>query len=475
MITLKFSALLGPLVVLFCWFACCPAGAETPPNIILIVADDLGWADLACYGADLHETPHLDRFAAENVRFTDAYAAAPICSPTRASIMTGKYPARLHMTIWWEGSKRGPTLNRPLVTPQTVADLPHSEITLAEVLQAAGYHTWHVGKWHLGDAFHFPETHGFDANIGGTMWGAPSTYYFPFAGYFGQAQTEWRYVPDLPFGDEGDYLTDRLTDRAIELLERSGDEPFFLNLWYHTVHTPIEGKPADVEYFEDRLGPELRHQNAKYAAMVRSLDDNVGRLLASLATRGLAENTVVIFTSDNGGYVNEYGGQPVTNNRPLRSGKGSLYEGGIRVPLIVRWPGESPAGRECDEPVCTTDFYRTVLEMTGLEGDQNHNQDMDGVSLAALLRDPDLSLDRDALYFHYPHYYRTTTPVSAVRAGDWKLLEYFEDRHVELFNLADDPGEQHDLATDSLRRAADLRKKLNAWRGSIDAQLPTPR
>lgn len=459
--------------LVLCGWACRPAAAKPPPNIVLIVADDLGWADLACYGADLHESPQLDRFAAENVRFTSAYAAAPICSPTRASILTGKFPSRLHMTIWWEGSKRGPTTNRRLITPQTVADLPLSEVTLAEVLHEAGYRTMHVGKWHLGDAFHYPETQGFDVNIGGTMWGAPSTFFFPFAGYWGRAQTEWRYVPDLQFSDENDYLTDRLTDRAIELIEQSADRPFYLNLWYHSVHTPIEGKPESVAHFEDRLSPEWHHQNAGYAAMVRSLDENVGRVLATLDTLGLAENTVVIFTSDNGGYVNEYDGRRVTNNAPLRSGKGSLYEGGIRVPLIIRWPGETSAGRECDQPVCSTDFYRTVLEMAGLEA--GAEQAPDGLSLAALLRHPETRLEREALYFHYPHYYATTTPVSSVRTGDWKLLEYFEDGRVELFNLTEDLGEQHDLAAEMPERAAALREQLNNWRESIDAQLPTHR
>ena len=472
---LKLNRVIWLITTIVCYQCCQTIHAEPPPNIILIVADDLGWADLACYGGDLHETPHLDRFAAENLRFTDAYAAAPICSPTRASIMTGKYPARLHMTVWWEGAMRGPTMNRPLVTPQTVADLPHGEVTLAEVLHGAGYRTMHVGKWHLGDAFHYPETQGFDVNIGGTMWGAPSTFYFPFAGFWGQAQTEWRYVPGLEFSDDDDYLTDRLTDRAIALIEESRDEPFFLNLWYHTVHTPIEGMPADVAYFEDRLKPELHHQNAGYAAMVRSLDANVGRILATLVEQGLVENTVVMFTSDNGGYINEYRGEQVTDNWPLRSGKGSLYEGGTRVPLIVRWPGETPVGRTCVEPVCTTDIYNTVLEISGLEGDEAHNRGVDGVSLASLLNEPDMRLEREALFFHYPHYYRTTTPVSAVRAGDWKLLEYFEDGRVELFHLGEDPGEQHDLAGELPERAAGLQERLDDWRDSIDAQLPTPR
>jgi arylsulfatase A len=441
------------------------------PNILLIVVDDLGWSDLACYGADVHGTPRIDRLARQSVKFTEAYAAAPVCSPTRASIMTGKHPARLHMTIWHEAAENPPT-NRKLLPPVTVADLPHEEVTLAEVLHDAGYFTAHVGKWHLGRASHYPETQGFDVNLGGTFWGAPATFFHPFRGPFGRSG-ELRYVPLAAPGKQGDYLTDRLTDEAIRMIDAAGERPFFVHMAYHTVHTPIEGKPQIAARYGRRITPETNHQNAHYAAMVASLDENVGRLLEHLDRRRLTENTVVLLTSDNGGFVNRYQGKQVTDNAPLRSGKGSLYEGGVRVPLMVRWPGVTRTGGVCDEPVCTTDFYPTLLELLALEGDEKHNAHLDGVSIAPLLRDPDAGLKRDALFFHYPHYYPTTSPVSAVRAGRWKLLEYYEDDHVELYDLKTDMAESRDLAAEMPQKAAALKRSLHAWLKQVDAQMPT--
>ncbi|MEN6533546.1 MAG: sulfatase, partial [Bryobacteraceae bacterium] len=340
--------------------------AETakPLNFVFLLADDLGWADTGVYGADLHETPNIDRLAAAGVRFTDAYAAAPVCSPTRASIMTGKCPARLHMTIWREAVTHPPA-DRRLIPPVGVEDLPHEEVTLAEVLHDSGYLTAHVGKWHLGGATHYPETQGFDVNIGGTLWGAPQTYFYPYRGtrrYGG----EFRYVPHLELGKPGEYLTDRLTSEALNVLERVRDRPFYLNLAWHSVHAPVEGKPEFVSRYRARVKPGMHHKNPGYAAMVRSLDENVGRVLDTLDRLGIADRTVVVFTSDNGGYINAFDGQPVTDNYPLRSGKGSLCEGGVRVPLIIRWPGATHAGVVCREPVISHDFYPTLLEMAGL-------------------------------------------------------------------------------------------------------------
>jgi arylsulfatase A-like enzyme len=443
-----------------------------PLNVVFLLVDDLGWADLGCYGADLHETPNIDRFCRESLRFTQAYAAAPVCSPTRASIMTGKYPARLHMTVWYESSANPPR-GRKLVPPITVGNMPHSEVTIAEVLHGAGYLTAHVGKWHLGDAAHYPQTQGFDVNIGGTFWGAPTTFFYPYSGT-GTFGDEFRYVPHLEFGEPGEYLTDRLTDEAIRVLDHAGTGPFFLNMCWHTVHTPIEAKEPVVQRYADKLRPAMHHQNATYAAMVESLDENVGRILKKIDELGIADRTVVFLTSDNGGYINKYRGQTVTNNAPLRSGKGSLWEGGVRVPLLVRWPGVTPAGGVCTEPVVSTDFYPTILQMAGLKGDAKHNADMDGLSLVPLLKDPQVTLDRDAIYFHYPHYYPTTTPVSSVRARDWKLLEFHEDMHVELYNLREDPSEEKDLAADMPERATQLRRQLHAWREAVDAQMPQP-
>jgi arylsulfatase A-like enzyme len=446
--------------------------ASAPLNFVFILADDLGWADTGCYGSDLHETPNIDRLAQQGMRFTNAYAAASVCSPTRASIMTGKYPARLHMTIWYEASANPPH-NRKLIPPVTQGNLPLKEVTIAEVLKKAGYFTAHVGKWHLGDAGHYPETQGFDVNVGGTFWGAPPTYFYPYKGaqrYGG----EFRYVPHLEFGHKGEYLTDRLTNEALGILDKVKDKPFFLNLCYHTVHTPIEGKPELVEHYKKKVRPGMHHQNYEYAAMVQSLDENVGRIMAKLDELGIADRTVVFFFSDNGGFVNKYETRVVTNNYPLRSGKGSLYEGGVREPLIIRWPGVTQAGSVCPEPVCSIDFYRTILEMNGLAGDPKHNAELDGLSLVPLLRNPNARLKRKALYWHYPHYYPTTSPVSSVRQGDWKLLEYFEDGHVELYNLASDVGEQNNLAGRMSEKARELRTRLAAWRKSVNAQMPAP-
>ncbi len=447
--------------------AAAPAAAARP-NIVLILADDLGWSDLGCYGADLHETPQLDSFARTGIRFTDAYAMS-VCSPTRAALLTGKHAARLQITIWAEGSLKGPA-NRRLLQAASRHDLPHTETTLAKSLQAAGYLTALVGKWHLGDGDHYPETHGFDVNIGGTHWGAPHTYFWPYrgAGRF----AEFRYVPHLEFGHAGEYLTDRLTDEAIRVMDRAAGRPYFLYLAHHAPHTPIEAKPEDVAYFEKKRQPGHAHQNATYAAMVRSLDESVGRILAELEQRGLAQNTIVIFVSDNGGYIGRDKGTSlaVTNNAPLRSGKGSLYEGGIRVPLIVRWPGVTPAGAVYHEPVVVMDLFHTLHRIVAADPPASG----DGFDLAALLANPATHLQRDALFFHYPHYYETTTPVGAIRAGDWKLLEYFEDDRVELFNLRADLSEKNNRARELPAKAAELRQQLHAWRDNVNAAMPKP-
>lgn len=451
------------------WAADSPKPAK--PNIIFILADDLGWADLSCYGADLHETPNLDRFAREGVRFTQAYAMS-VCTPTRAAILTGKHAARLHMTVWREGSierdEQTARSRRKLLPPVTVHDLPQGEVTLAESLRAACYLTFHVGKWHLGDGANSPETQSFDLNIGGTHWGAPNTFFWPFSG--SNTFRDFRYVPGLGLGKPGDYLTDRLTDEAIKLVDAAGERPFFLNLWFHNPHTPIEGKPELVERYRAKLKPGQRHQNPEYAAMIHTLDENIGRLLVHLDQRGLSGRTLVVFTSDNGGYVGDFKGARVTDNTPLRSGKGSLYEGGIRVPLIVRLPGLTPAGVVCEAPVVCMDFFPTFAELTGARADTA----VDGRSLVPLLRDPRAASPRDALFFHYPHYYATTTPVSATRSGDWKLLEFHEDNRAELFDLRDDPGETRNRAAELPAKAAELRERLHSWRQSVAAQPPVP-
>lgn len=445
-----------------------PARAASP-NVVLIVADDLGWSDLGCYGSDLHRTPRLDALADQAVRFTSAYAASPVCTPTRASILTGKHPARLQMTIWRESAlQRG---NRKLLQPVTRGDLPLEELTLAEVLRDAGYYTAHIGKWHLGRAESYPQPHGFHVNIGGTLWGAPQSFFYPYRGdqYF----RDWRYVPDLEPGQAGDYLTDRLTDQALSIIEQHQDQPFYVNLWYHAVHTPIEGKPALVEQYEAKLEDDARHRNPDYAAMVETLDTSVGRVLDKLDELQLTDNTLVIFFSDNGGFINRcklHKGRPVTNNAPLRSGKGSCYEGGIRVPLIIRLPGDSSQARVVETPVTSCDLFPTISSL--LELQQPMPTTIDGIDISKVIKQGS-PLARD-LYFHYPHYYPTTTPVSAIRAGDWKLLHYYEDDRVELYDLKADLGEQTDLSKSHAEIAIQLQSRLDAWLTEVDAQMPEP-
>ena len=464
-----------PILLLFAFAAFLfapPQAAAAKPNILFILADDMGWSDLGCYGADLHETPNIDRLSRESVRFTNAYAMS-VCSPTRATLMTGKHAARLHFTLWAEGAQEGGPRNRKLREAESIFNLPHSETTIAKQLQSAGYLTALVGKWHLGDWEHYPETHGFDINIGGTNWGAPQTFFWPYSGS-GRHGPEFRYIPHLEFGKPGEYLTDRLTDEAMKVIDHAGDKPFFLYLAHHSVHTPIEAKADDIKHFDARLHEGLIHRHGIYAAMMKNLDDNVGRILDHLKERGLDRNTVVIFASDNGGYIglDKSSGRdvPVTNNTPLRSGKGALYEGGIRVPLMIRYPEVTPStAATCDEPVILTDMFQTLLGVAGLPPSTTAT---DGVNLLPVLKNPAAKLDREALFFHYPHYYHTTTPVSAIRSHDWKLLEFFEDNRVELYNLHDDMAEQHDLAKQLPDKAAALRDQLHAWRESVGAALP---
>ena len=435
----------------------------------------MGWNDLECYGSDLHETPNINRLAEEGMRFTNAYSAAAISTPTRAALMTGKHPARLNMTIWHEYSgKPRPAIHERLAGPFTESNLPLDEYTIAEALRDKGYYTAHVGKWHLGNAVHYPEAHGFNINIGGTMWGMPFTYWYPFSGWRA-IDNEFRYVPGLENPsreDEGSYLTDRLTDEAIKIIEARKDEPLFMHLSYYSPHVPVEGKPGFTKYFEEKIRDGMIHRNAEYAAMIASIDENVGRIMDVLQKEGIEDNTIVFFYSDNGGLdsprVN------VSNNYPLRSGKGSLYEGGIRVPLIVKWPARISPHSLNSLPVTTMDFYPTILEMTNTAGDEVHNKNIDGVSLLPVLTGHAKSLERDAIFWHYPHYYpNATTPVSAMRSGDWKILHYFEDDSIELYNLADDQGETDDLSGQLPEVRNRLYNMLQTWRREINAQFPS--
>jgi arylsulfatase A-like enzyme len=468
----------GAAVLSLCgWTGLGRGSPERRPNFVFILVDDMGWRDAGCFGSAFYETPNIDRLAAQGMRFTDAYAACPVCSPTRASIMTGKYPARLGITQWIGGSQE-PTAYREY--------LPLEEVTIAEALKEAGYATGFVGKWHLSTRDetrqrYYPDRQGFDLNVGGDWSGAPPTYFYPYEKGGRKLET----MP--PGGEEGEYLTDRLTDEALEFLEASKNRPFLLYLSHYAVHTPLESKKALAEKYEAKAAerPEHDRPQAKpvygryrtrmvqdhpvYAGMVQSVDESVGRVMEKLEMLGLAHNTIVIFMSDNGG-LSTVGREGPTCNLPLRAGKGWLYEGGIREPMIVTWPGVVEPGSLCHEPVTSTDFYPTMLEMAGLP--LRPRQHVDGVSLVPLLRKTG-TLSREAVYWHYPHYHGSgSRPSGAVRAGDYKLIEWYEDGQVELYHLGDDPGEQHDLAAKLPEKAVGLRRTLHDWREKMDAKMP---
>ena len=435
------------------------------PNVILFLIDDLGWTDLGCFGSDFYETPNIDRLAQRGMRFTDAYAACTVCSPTRAAIMTGKYPARLHLTDWISGHDRK---NPKLLIPDWNQQLELEEITLAEALKSAGYATAHVGKWHLGEEPFYPEHQGFDLNVGGDHWGAPGHYFWPYQRVL-KDKTIQRRVP-LDGGEPGEYLTDRLTDEAIRFIDSSQDRPFFLNFAHYAVHTPLQAKKELIAHYRAKLRKIKKpgkQRNAVYAAMIHSVDESIGRILDTLRRLKLDERTIVLFTSDNGGLI------PVTSNLPLRVGKGSAYEGGVRVPLIVDWPGATKPGSICQTPVLSIDYYPTILDIVGQAIGQNHQPD--GKSLVPLLKQTG-TLQRDAIYWHYPHYHPGgATPHSAIRQGDFRLVEFHEDNHVELYDLNKDLGEKNDLSKTMPAKTRALHKRLDDWRAAVDAQMPRPK
>jgi len=444
----------------------------------------MGWRDLSCYGSTFYETPHIDRLAQQSMRFSDAYAACPVCSPTRASILTGRYPARVGVTDWINHKKDTHPCRGRLIDAPYIDHLPQSEHTIAAALRDGGYQTWHVGKWHLGEEPYYPEHHGFDVNLGGWHRGCPTSYFSP-----------WN-IPNLPDQADGTYLDDYLTDEAIRLIKQRDDgKPFFMNLWYYLVHTPLQAHAQLIDKYKrkaqqqglDRVDPfidcglhpaehlqpmhvmrRIIQSDPVYAAMVEILDTNIGRLMDALDRTGIADDTVVIFTSDNGG-LSTAEGSP-TCNLPLSEGKGWIYEGGTREPLLVRYPGVTRADSTCDAPVTSPDFYPTLLDIAGL--DPLPKQHADGVSLLPLLRG-ERELDREAIYWHYPHYgNQGCTPGASMRVGDYKLLEFFEDGRLELYNLRDDIGEMRNLAASQPQRVRDMHAKLVAWQKQMNAKMP---
>ncbi len=454
------------------------AAANKPPNFVFILADDLGWKDLGCYGSTFYETPNLNALAADSMRFTNAYAACPVCSPTRASILTGKYPARMATTDWFGapqpdriGNHR--TKDKPLLPAAYNEQVALEEVTVAEALRDSGYHTFFAGKWHMGGEGFLPEDQGFDVNKGGHHRGSPP------GGYFAPYKN-----PKLEDGPEGEHLPGRLARETVQFIESHRDEPFLAYLSFYSVHTPLQTTPELEEKYAEKAkgvaGPRwgeegdrklrLIQDHAVYGGMVEAMDSAVGSVLDTLSRLRLDDNTVVIFMSDNGG-LSTSEGHP-TSNLPLRAGKGWLYEGGIREPMIIRWPGVTKSGSVCDVPVTSTDFYPTMLDMAGVP--RRPSQHVDGVSLVPLLKQ-DGALPERPLFWHYPHYgNQGGSPGAAVRLGDWKLIEFFEDGRAELYNLRDDVGERNDLAPTQPEKTRDLAGLLHAWQKDAGARFPTP-
>lgn len=436
----------------------CKTRAQEKPNIILITLDDLGWKDLGCMGSRFYETPHIDRLAGKGVVFTNAYAPAANCAPSRASYLTGQYAPR-HGIYTVNSSERGDSRTRKIIPVENKTVLDETQRTIAEELRKTGYVTAHVGKWHLGED---PKIHGFDVNVGGGVYGHPASYFSPYKN---------KYLAD---GPEGEYLTDRLTDEALRFVGSVQKKSFFLHLSYYAVHTPIQAKKDLVARYEKKQASG-RQNNPKYAAMIETVDQNIGRLLGELEKLGLDQNTLVVFTSDNGGMWRN------TSNEPLRAGKGSYYEGGIRVPLIIRWLKNIRGGRRSDVPVSGIDFYPTFLELTGKYHEKNDI--VDGVSLMPLLMEKGQWEERP-LFWHFPIYLENgnpetrdpvfrTRPGSVIRMGDWKLHEYFEDEGIELYNLKNDIGEMQNLSEQNPDLVRKLHGELVAWRKRVGAPVPT--
>ena len=453
------------------------------PNVILMLIDDMGWMDLSCQGSEFYETPNIDQLRSEGLAMDNAYAACPVCSPSRASILSGKYPARLKVTDWIDHDGYHPCRGKLIDAPY-IKELPLSEVSLAQAFKEGGYQTWHVGKWHLGKEKTYPQHHGFDVNIGGCWWGHPKK------GYFSPYQME-----NLTDGPQGEYLTDRIGQEACRLIrQRDRQRPFFLNLWHYAVHTPIQAKQEDVVRFEekakrlglnrekamkeegfhhtkDRKEEKVLHRilqsDPAYAAMIWNLDWNIGRLLDTLKECGQEENTVVIFTSDNGGYANNEGAP--TCNLPAAEGKGWLYEGGLRVPLLVRYPRLIRAGGYCNTPVITPDFYPTLLELAGIE--KKPGMAPDGRSMVPLLKGE--SIPERPLFWHYPHYGdQGGQPCAAVLLGKYKYLFFYDEEREELYDLQTDLAESRNLAQSLPETAEKMRFLLRGWQQEIEARFP---
>jgi arylsulfatase A-like enzyme len=419
----------------------------------LILVDDLGWTDLGCQGSTFYETPVIDRLAREGMRFTDAYANCPVCSPARAALMTGRYSGRVGFTghITAIGRHRYRPHGR-IIPPDDYLFLRHEETTLAEALRPAGYVSASIGKWHLGSESYWPKKQGFDVNVAGYDHGSPPSYFYPYE----NPGNAWNpKLLNLPNGAPGEYLTDRLTGEAIRFVEENRDRPFFLYLPHYAVHTPLEAPEDLVRKYEKKLKRDHSQINATYAAMIEKVDQSVGRILAVLSKLGLAKDTLVILTSDNGGALQ------ATRNLPLRLGKGHVYEGGIRVPLIVRWPGRVAPGSTSSLPATGADLYPTITTIAGVNS--RPAKVLDGVSLVPELTGEGAVAPRD-LFWYYPHYSpQGSSPGAVIRSGDYKLIQIYDPPGVELYNLATDIGETKELSESMPDKTKQLHGRLNKW------------
>ena len=430
----------------------------SPTNVLLIMADDLGWKDLNCQNNPKLKTPNLDRLAMQGVRFTDAYAAAPVCSPTRAALMTGQAPARLKITQHGPDIKAFWPDDRIIQPPPSSNELLHHHQTLAETLKSRGYATAFFGKWHLGNAQEYwPTHHGFDVNLGGCGFGGPPTYFDPYR------------IPTLPPRQKGEYLTDRLADETIDYMRSNHDKPMFVCLWTYNPHYPFEAPEELIDAYHGKEGRGLK--NPIYAAQLEATDRAIGRVLDELDHLHLRQNTLVIFTSDNGGWSG------ATDNHPLKKGKGYLYEGGIRVPLIIRWPGRTSPNTIDSTPVISMDLSASILEATGEKADSaslitKNPTTLDGISLLPRLRGA--SLDREEIFFHYPHFafHRENRPGSAIRRGRYKLILNYDDSSTELYDLEQDLSEKTDLSESMPELRDSLLESLTVWLDSVDADRP---
>lgn len=460
------------LYIILCYSITAHAAKHT--NFLFFLVDDMGWADIGANGSKFHETPHIDRLAKSGMRFTQGYAAGSVCSPTRASIMTGKHPVRVDITDWIPGQSNHPT--NPLLHPEDRHSLPLEEVTIAEALKQHGYQTFFAGKWHLGKAGEWPTDQGFDINIGGHHKGSPpGGYYAPWTN------------PALKAKKKGEYLTERLTDESANFLEtRDKSKPFLLYLSYYNIHTPIQPYRKRINHYKAKaentfigstpFQPEhdgktrMRQDNPALASMVAAVDDSVGMLLDKLEELKLDGNTVVIFFSDNGG-LSTLGRIGPGCNKPLRAGKGWLYEGGIREPTIISAPGITKPGSISTKPIISMDFFPTILDLAGLPLQPELH--VDGNSLLNQLKGNDSG--KRTFHWHYPHYHGSTwKPGAAIREGDWKLIEFYHYNDFELYNLANDLGEQNNLSKSHPSKAKELREKLNKWQKKMNAKMPNP-